>query len=319
MFKGLFIITLLFWAQLASAYIVVRQHSSTISQDLPILASDLNDEFNNLISGVNSIDSTNIVNGSLTQTNFAATSTAISLNKREGCGFSATGDVTGIKTVNVTPPCEIYMDGVRGFITATQSVSLLNNLLDGGTLAAANYYFLYASMNNSSLSFSFSQTVPVNSTTRKTGNSAFRYLGTVRTQDATKDIVLFNKIGNQFFWTQPTSVPGGNAALSGLISTPTTTAADITFTVPKHWDNLLLQYSAYVDAFPAQCQFITNAARGPYQAIVIATGGHTGIIPTWLPVRASVLPAVSYKNISNCVIGGDLRIVGWTEPFSLFE
>lgn len=319
--KRISFLLFLMLSSVAWGTISVRQHADTIVNDKKILASDLNDEFDELTNAVNSIDSTNITDGSLTATDFAATSTAVSLNARRGCSFSRTSDITGNKLVSIKPPCEIFMDGVRGYITATADISLLSNLLDldvNSPLATANYYFIYASMNSGSLSFSFSQTQPTLATARKRNNSSFRYIGTVRTGDATQDIAAFTQLGNMFYWSQgDTSTPQAN-----LIATGTTVSSSPTIAIPNHWNNVMFRYQAYVAGFPAQCRFNVSGIRNKYQAIVEATGGHTGVIPFWVPVAPSSGSAslsLQIDDIKNCYVNGDVSVIGWSEPLSLFQ
>lgn len=306
---------LLFWCSYAHGAIVVRQHSATIQPNLKILASDLNDEFNNLVTGVNTINSANVVNGSLTAVNMAATSSAVSIDKKNGCAYQGAADITGNKLVQILPPCEIFMDGVRGYITATQSISLLSNLADGA-VATANFYYIYATMNSGSLGFQFSQTGPSLATNRKSGSTTARYIGLVRTADATQDISSFTQRGPEIIWSRGDSTTPS----VGVTFRPTKVSAAYTVSVPFHINDVLLQYSAYVSGFPAQCKFDVSSIRSPLQAIVVATGGHVGISPEWTglsSVGATRSLSLDYVNISNCIIGGDLVVTGIREPASL--
>lgn len=298
----------------ANATPYVRQHADTIVADKKIKASDLNDEFNAIATAVNNIDSSNISDGSLTANDFAATSSAVSLNKKTGCRFFSTQDVTGNKLVSITPPCEIFMDGLRGFITATSTISLLSNLADG-SLSSASYYYIYATRNTASLGFQFSQTIPDLVTNRKSSDSTARYVGFVRTQDASSDIVRFNQNMNEFFWSQDSDV-----VKAGLIATPTTISGAFSLSVPKTVSDVLLKYQAYTTTtFPAQCEFSVSDIRPRYQAIVTATGGNTGVVPIWVPLSDSQTITAFFRNIKECVTGGDLRVIGWRDRFSLHE
>lgn len=313
MLKQILFLVMVLFAVGAQASIIVRQHADTIVSDRKILASDLNDEFNNLVNGVNSIDSTNIVSGSLTATNFAATSTAVSVDKKTGCKYQRASDVTGSKLVSILPPCEIFMDGTRGYLTATASISLINNLADG-SLAAANYYYIYATRSTASLGFQFSQVAPDFATNRKTGTSTAHYIGFVRTGDATSDIASFTQNGPEVIWSQgDTTTP-----FSSLVATVNSASSSFTLSLPSSIDSILFKYAAYVSGFPAQCAFTMSSIRPNYQGIVIATGGHTGVVPFWIPITtgANNLTAQT-TNISNCVIGGDLRVIGIRERSTL--
>jgi hypothetical protein len=317
------IFTLLFLLapSLASAVIAQRQHAATIVDGKKILASDLNDEFDELVNAVNSIDSSNIVNGSLTAVDFAATSSAITLNKKAGCAFTAQSDVSGVKSISIAPPCEVFIDGLRGFITATQNISLLTNLIDGGVLATKSYYYVYASRNNASLDFHFSQNEPILSTTRKTSDANSKYVGVVRTCDATTDIVRFTqKAGNEFTWTQNGCAVGNQGPRDGLMATANNSFISGSFVVPNTFKALKLRSSVFVTGFPAQCEIRYNSsAPGPqlsYQLTVIATGGGITILPDWGGLDAS-----NYRvtDISNCLPGGDFKVVGWSEPNFLHQ
>lgn len=329
-------------ATTAFAAIVVRQHSATIQPDLKILASDLNDEFNNLVTGVNTIDSTNVVAGSLTQTNVAATSTMISLNKRTGCKIRPASEPTGnagsqLTQISIDPPCEIFMDGLRGFITATQSISLTSNLDTGLTPTSSTFYYIYATRNSSSLLFEFSANVPDITTARMQGTAATqtasRYIGTVRTIDPSSVATMTNVIanfvndGNHYYWLQDGNVyPGSTNPSTGLLSTLTTTAANKTLTVPQHFKRALFQYRGYASAFPAGCTFNFSTGNDlPFSALVIATGNsnNIGVVPQWIKIATEnsstrEIPSASMTNNVNCFLG-DLKVIGWEEPYTLYQ
>lgn len=309
---------------LAEASVCARQHADTIVDDKKILASDLNDEFDELVNCTNSIDGSNILAGSITTPLLAATSSAFQLNRRLGCQYElAPADFRGSKTIAVTPPCEVVIDGYRGVITATQNIDLISNLADG-SLATSNYYYIYATLNSGSLGFQFSQQKPIVSTARKITDSQARYLGTIRTQDATQDIVSFYQDGNHIYWDQLTATQN-----TGIVATGGAVSASFTLSVPEHWESVFLKYTAFTNAttkYPAVCGYefsnVTGAkVNGPYQAVVIATGSNVGMIP--YPVvldRSANVRSIPLRviNYSNCGLG-NVRVTGWTEPDVLYK
>lgn len=312
------IILFLFLPILGNTAVVSRVYN--FQPDEVIYSDQINDEFNNLVNGVNGIDPTNIVNGSLTQQSFAATSTAVAKNKRMGCfTYNAVADITGSKSISISPPCEIYMDGARGFITATQTINLINNLSDG-SLSASSFYYIYAKLNSGSLSFSFSQTPPDFASTRKSGDATSKFISTIRTLDATSDIAQYYQDKNKFYFGF------GNAIFPelGLIATPTKTFSALSLTMPPTYEQVLFKYRAYVSGFPAACRFeFSNLFVGPqvqsvFNANVIATGGNIGVLPFWQRSNtygsSTSTVLADYANVSNCNVGGDLTVIGWAEP-----
>lgn len=315
------ILLLLMVSTVAYGSIYQRQHADTIVSDKKILADDLNDEFNAILTAVNTIDSTNITDGSLTATDFAATSTGVTLNKKSGCDFSVSSDTSGTKNVDIKPPCEIFMDGTRGFITATETISLLTNQ-DGFAPGFSTYYYIYASRNSASLSFQFSTTPPTLATARKNTNSNARYVGTVRTCDATTDLVRVRRLdANKFVWTQDSCAGSGNEAPRiGLIASSSAAGGGGLSISANTIERVLLKYSAYTTStYPAQCEFVIDSiSLVNHQAIVTATGGNTGIVPFW-GQPSQLGSSITVNNIKDCVTGGDLRVIGWSEPYSLHQ
>lgn len=345
--KRIIIALIFFWGSLSMGAVVVRQHTATIQPDLPILATDLNDEFNALVAGINGIDSTNVTGGSLTQTNFAATSTAISLNKRTGCRMRPATDITltggvGLSQVSIEPPCEIFMDGVRGFITATQTIALTTNMDNGLTPNPKTFYFVYATRNNSSLLFEFSANAPDITTARMAGTAATqtgaRYIGTVRTLDQSNTagsnawIANFIQDGNHGYWSQDTVVPnillssGSTVPQQGLVGALTTATASVTLTVPQHFVRGKFRYRGFPSAFPAGCNFNFSGFDLSYQSVVVATGNNNnvGIVPYWIRIASEnsavrSIPAASMANNSGSCFLGDLTLMGWEEPLTLYQ
>lgn len=320
----IFLSVLIPTAAFGAAY--VRQHSDTIVSDRKILASDLSDEFNAIVTSVNGIDSSNITDGSLTATDFAATSTAVTLNKKAGCDFSVSSDGSGVKSVDIKPPCEVFMDGLRGFITATESISLISNLSDGG-IASKKFFHIYAQRSGSDLNFHFSEVAPTLATARKRTVSTDRYIGTVRTCDSTHDIVRFRRAGaNRFQWVQGNDGSGNNracasgnlTALESLIATLDSHTVTGSFTTPNTFESVMLRYRVDVGTpFNGQCEFGMNDGVATQQIVVIATGGNVGMINT--PVDPADISNARIRNIDDCNLGGDLRVVGWEEPYSLHQ
>lgn len=308
------ILALFFVSTLAYGAIYQRQHADTIVSDKKILADDLNDEFNAILTAVNGIDASNIVNGSIGVNQLAATSSAVMTNRKIGCGLAYAGITP---SVNVEPPCEIAIDGVRGVITATENVSAVTDL-ENGTLAAQTFYYVYARISGASLDFKMSVTPPVSATTRKVGDSTAKYVGTVRTGNGTSNFMAFFQNGNEFvFDTSDVTI---DSTPGTLAATLTTSQSNFTTGTPPHFESVLLRYSAYVSGFPAQCEFQVSNAFPSYHAIVIATGGHIGVVPFWVPLQASgTLTAMKYVNRDDCITGGDVRVLGWQDPLSFHE
>lgn len=300
---------------IAYGTVAVRQHADTIVDDKKILASDLDDEFDNLITHVNAIDASNVTDGTLTATKAAATSSMVMTDRKYGCEFELSSG-----SIIIRPPCEIVMDGVRSVLSATQTITLAGNLADSSPTPSA-WYFIYATRNSASMLFQFSRKEPIVSTGRKLDNSVARYIGSVRTGDGVETIIGFYRAGDFYYFTEP------NVASANLIATVTAVTTSFQVGVPNFFKSAILKYSAYVDTtFPAQCEFqfesnVAGSVRTPFQAIVEATNGHTGIVPFPLPltiVAASRnLQGLRFRNIKNCAIGGDMRVVGWEDPLSL--
>lgn len=313
--RRILIALLVFLPVSAGAVIAVRQHADSILPGRKILAQDLNDEFDELVNAVNSIDSSNVTNGSLDSSTFAATSSALTLNKKMGCRIGAAGDFTGTKLVSIFPPCEIFMDGNRGFITATQDISILNDLSDG-SLGFSQYYYIYASRDGVSLSFNFSQVAPSLATTRKSDDTTKKYIGTMRTCDATLDFVRIRQItSNQFVWTQSALC----AVEDGLIATgDASSVTPSSLSVPNTFDKAMFQYTILGSgAAPKQCSIdYDQTTYLPYQAVAIATSGSVGIVPLWL---APSLSTLRVSDVSGCASGASLKIIGWSEPPSLHQ
>lgn len=312
--KSFFLLVILTFSAVAYGSVYTRQHSATIVDGKKILASDLNDEFNAIATAVNSIDSSNTTSGGLGSVSFAATSSAISLNKKTGCDFSVLADFTGTKTVQIKPPCEIFIDGNRGFITATTSISILTDQ-DGFAPSFATFYYIYASRNSSSLSFQFSTTAPTLATTRKQTNSNAKYVGTIRTCDASTDLVSVSReAANQFALG---ACPDGSVASTNLVSISLGGAAGSSFSVPNTVSKVQLKYSAYVTPFPAQCDFNlggSGESQLSFQAIFAATGNATGLMPGFYSPAA-----LTVTNRVNCGLGGQVRVVKWQEPVGLHQ
>lgn len=313
--KRFLLLVLATFSAVAYGSIYTRQHSADIVAGKKIEADDLNDEFNAIATAVNSIDGSNVTNGSLGVNAFAATSSAIALNKKTGCDLAVSSDGSGTThTVQIKPPCEIYMDGERGFITATQSITIINDG-DGYAPAVSTFYHVYASRSSSSLTFHFSTTNPTLATTRKQTNSSAKYVGTVRTCDATTALVSLRREGaNKFFFAG--SCPIGNAMpISGVIATANAVTSGPNLTVPNTVERVIMKYQMYVSGFPAGCGINASSFPATHDVAVIATNGHTGIMPFAISPSSGFL----INNVSNCWVGGDLRIVGWYEPISLHQ
>lgn len=316
--KKLAVAILLTLASVAYGSVYTRQHSATIVEGKRILADDLNDEFNAIATAVNSVDSSNITDGSLTATDAAATSSLVITNRRSGCLIERAADQPGNKAVFVRTPCEIVMDGVRMVLTATATVSLVSNLESSSTLHQAMYYYLYATRNSASMLFGFSQTAPNLSTSRKIGDTNSRYIGTVRTGDATQDIVAFETVGaGTYIWHDNTD--GLSYASRNLTATLTSSSADYTVDMPAHFKAVKLRSTSFTDGFPAQCQY-TAGNSTKFQVSLEATDGNVQLMPEWVPVTASgTLSGLKFDNIKNCFSGGKLQVQGWQEPLSLHQ
>lgn len=317
--KAFILLILATVSTVAYGSIYVRQHAASIQPGKKILASDLNDEFNAIATAVNSIDGSNIVSGSIGVNALAATSSAITLNKKFGCRMSILVDATGTKSINVYPPCEINMDGVRGYVTATQSASLLTDLTEG-SLAFSTFYYVYATINSSAgLTFKFSTTAPSLITTRKSTDTSAKYVGTIRTCDATTDIVTFTsnfQAANQVN-IFPSSCLGGSDSLTGMIATGNAGSPGYFGTLPETIRYMKLGYTAFAGpSYPAQCVY-NAGGMGNYNAIVVAaTGNNTGIMSE---PGFNGNGGVSVGNAANCAAGGSAKIVGWWEPPQLHQ
>jgi len=312
------IFSLLLITSIAMAGTYTRQAEDNIVDGLRIDAADINNELDAIQSAVNAIDTTNVTDGSLTTDDYAATRSAVVLDKKYGCELQR----SATDSVQVLRPCELVISGSRSLLTATQTVSLATDL-DTGSGAAGTYYYVYGADNSGDITFEFSTTAPQYVNSKKTGDTSKKYIGVVRTLDSSVDIMDFKQYGNKFMW-ELTYTEGQDALTNLQLNRNATDASsDSSFVTPLSAQAYILQYEAFVNAFPGQCSFeYTEAGNGHsnyFQAIVLATGnnGHVGYFPN--PVPAADIggfgPAinVNVNDISNCH-SGRVTIRGWIDP-----
>ena len=232
---------------------ISRQHSDTIQSGKKINASDLNDEFNTIHAVINgAIDTDNILDGGVASADLAAfsvvtskiatASSAYIKNSKIGC-MTSSADTT---TTQIRLPCEVYMDGVRGTLTATESVTLVGNEdLDTGSVIADTWYFIYVSIINGVLGFEISVTEPEIATTRKIGDSTRKYIGSMRSTGGAGQIQGFSQDNNVYQFSTTT-------VISSLSKTLTTTSTTRVFDIPGIFTNLYFQ-SSFGDSPPEEC------------------------------------------------------------------
>lgn len=298
--------------QVGQGATISRLFQAEISDGLVINSDAIEAELDQLVDTVNNIDTDNVTDGTLKSIDFEASATVFVTNRKSGCKTKRTSTAQGAKSVVFSPPCEITIDNLRGEITATKTISLIDDLEDG-VLSSQQFFYMYSRLNGTDLDFVFSATAPDNLTVRKVGDPTARYMGTVRTEDASSDIINFQHSGKSFFWNELEA----DMPTAGLIATFTIggfgSGFNITYTVPAFFEKLHFQWTAYVSAFPAQCQITVYNVWRKHQAIVIATGGNSGIIAPAVPVFDSVVFGQQGDDIDNC-IEYDLRVVGWEDP-----
>lgn len=292
---------------LAYGGIISRQHSDTIQSGKKIIADDLNDEFNVIHNEINgSLDTNNIADESLLIDDIAQTESAYVLNSKRGCDF----DRATAGEISIRPPCEIYLDGKRGAITATESVIVAASL-DTGSLSAATFYYVYGFINNDEIDFEISATVPLVRTTRKTGDTTRRFIGTIRTEDADTDVSLFSKNGNRYYFrgTRPTT---------GLQSALSTSAADTIFTLPNTTESVILEYATTVGGTDAVCLITPYDVFPAIQYRSGASAAGDDIYPFPVPVFDGILLNSSYTNTNNCS-SVTITVFGYIEHQNLHQ
>jgi len=174
---------------------ISRQHSDTIATGKKILASDLNDEFNNILSGVNgNLNQANLIDRGVTGPKIATASGAYIKNRKHGCELNVGADGT---SVDVEVPCELYLDGERGRLLATGNVTLAN--IEDGSLSA-RFFYIYGRIANGLITLASSATEPDLDTTRKNGDTTAKYMGSVFSRDGSGTVLKFRKNGNEYMF-----------------------------------------------------------------------------------------------------------------------
>jgi hypothetical protein len=187
------LILAMFWALSAEAVQVSR--ITEFEDGTRIRADEVNDEFDNIISAINTNDSELIGTSKIDPY-----SGAYILNRRIGCILegSHTGGY-GNRGFNVTTPCELVINGYRAALETTQNLSVLANI-DTGSPGQATWHSVYARIASENIVFHTSLTAPDVTTGKKAGDATARYLGAVRTAAATDDVVMFktSSVGNEY-------------------------------------------------------------------------------------------------------------------------
>jgi hypothetical protein len=179
---------------------------NSFSPGQKIVASQMNANFNAVAGIVNgSIASDNIVslgitaqnlaNGIIDSTKMATGSNAYIVSRRTGCRLKWSSKTT----LGIEPPCELWINGSKGSITATQSITTTANA--DAALNTNNVNYVYGAVNGTSLSFYLSPTGPSTATGLKSSDSTKRYIGSVISggASATTDIVFFRQDGNKTY------------------------------------------------------------------------------------------------------------------------
>lgn len=319
--RSFYFLALLLIPQVVFGALASRQHSDTIVEDKLVVGSDVADELDHLVGVINTLDSANVADGTIVAADAAATSSLFSADRKLGCNIERITAISGLKTIQINPPCELVIDGIRGVLSATTSVNMIDDL--EGTLSTSTFYYVYGNVDAGVLTFEVSENEPVVGTARKSTDSTYKYIGTVRTQDATQDLAQFRQVGNQFF-LEPIDATEVDGIVTGLVATPPTggvaAGTDQTLSVPRHIREVWLKWTAFFDAsYPAHCAFYLQNDIEPYfNAIAAGTGSQSGFIPKPVPVQLDgalvELNDVAIENIANCTQGGNVRVRGWVDP-----
>lgn len=305
-------------------------------------ADKVDAEFDNIIGTVNgNIDSTNILDGSIATADLGSSvvttvkinNNAVTLVKlasgnanttwlhdyRKGCGlnYASSGEVF------IGTPCELVVDGLKGRLTATQSVFTLLSM-DAGSIAANKVYYIYGAPTAlTAIDFRISLATPNTVTARKPTDSTYRYIGSFRTKFLTSNVADFIQLKNRYDVFDTASGNGMHIA-SGPVSS---TVLPVWFNVPSFakfifgaWkadditgavagDSCLfnnfstspgLVFSSNVTKTYADIAGLDAVGRQPYTYISIANG-------------SAAMSFTASKCLSN-----SFRAYGWIEPEELY-
>ncbi len=259
-----------------------------------IRADQVNDEFDNIISAINDND------GSV-------------YNRRIGCVLTGNHSGTGgVKGFDVTLPCELIVNGEHGSLSASQNISVLNNI-DTGSPSVATWHAVYARVSSGNIVFHTSLTAPDITTGKKSNDSDARYIGAVRTGAATTDIVFFrtNAQGNEYrlYSVSPVTYTHFTNTLT------TTTTADYITDGPNWGKESIFQPKA-VGSATGICEGTFYLGLVNYFPVYSTV---TGTYPEMKqPYFSRALQDFSYTAANNCT-GITLKEIGFADHAYLYR
>lgn len=259
-----------------------------------IRADQMNAELDNIISAINDND------GSV-------------YNRRVGCVLTGNHSGSGgVKGFDVLLPCDLIIDGEHASLSASQNISVLNNI-DTGSPGQATWHAVYARVSSGNIIFHTSLTAPDLTNGKKTGDTTARYIGAVKTAAATTDVVFFrtNPLGNEYtlYSVSPVSYTHHTNTLT------TTTTADYITDGPVWGKESIFQVKAVGSA--------TGICEGTFY---LGLNNHfpvfstvTGTYPAMKqPYFSRALIDFSYSSSNNCN-GITLKEIGFADHAYLYR
>ncbi len=295
----------------ATSATISRQHADTIQSGKKINASDINDELNTIQNAINgALDTDNLLDGgvasadiadfAIVTSKIATASSGYIKNKKVGCTLSPNGTIS--TTIDVRAPCELYIDGVRGTLSATSSVSLVSDL-DTGAAAADTFYFVYGLITDGIISLEASVTEPLVNTTRKNGTSTKKYIGSVKTRGGDTNILKFKQIGNHIIFSEPSQTTN----ISVVMGTGSRQSKQLS-PLPGFVDGVVMFLLA-TDTSSCSVEYTV------FNSIVREDTTNGGAIPFIAPVLGGVFSA----ELSGCGGGGTFTVVEYYEAIELHQ
>lgn len=332
--KLAFFLALLLTLSITSAQAIVVSRVTTFQPHTKAEADQVNAEFDNILNAINgnletdnflpgSVATSSLATGAVTSDKIAdhtitvddiATNTgAYIYNRRVGCFLNGDqGTSAGIHGFQVLTPCEVVIDGTRAALAATATVSMLDNQ-DGGGIGVATWHYVYIKANGGTPTFTVSLTKPDLSTAKKIGDSTSRYIGSVRSGDATTAVVFFKTTGNgNEYELLNTITVGYNPTENNL----TTSDADVHIVDAPFTAYELLWQGVLQGSASGQCDLTVYPGWGATYPIYSTEFLLTPVIRSRIFNR--LLISTSYEASNNCT-SAKVRPLGFVDAAWLYR
>lgn len=319
---------------ITSAQAIVVSRVTTFQPHTKAEADQVNAEFDNILDAINgnletdnflpgSVATSSLATGAVTSDKIAdhtitvddiATNTGSYVgDSRRGCFLNGNqGTSAGIHGFQVLTPCEVSVNGVRAVLEATATVSTLYNM-DTGSASTATWHYVYIKANGGLPTFNVSLTKPDLSTGKKIGDTASKYIGSVRTGTATTAVVFFKTTGNGNEYELLNTITVGYAPTENILSTDSTNVhiVDAPFTAYELLWQGVLQGSA-----SGQCDLIVYPGYFHTYSIYSTQFYLTPVIRSWIINR--LLLTTAYSTSNNCLTA-KVRPLGFVDAAWLYR